>query len=242
MTRTKASRSGAAIRRRSKRRRKRLALAELDDLFGDRLTYRERMSGGPEWCSWELVATATARERLRSWIVSTPRPWRSTADQEARNALWDHFYGDEVARLVTARVISTLPPPVVAYLLSRVTFLAVGAGSRGWAGGLIEPDPDRPWLVVLSARGAIDKTLPLLVAHELAHCWLLGEPSKPLRDSFEHYTIKQTSLADVKPEHQPKVVQVRRRYDRHEVEACALADCWGYPWPHSTQLARGAAK
>ena len=226
------------------RRGKRLALSEIDELFGDRLTYRERMAGGPEWLAWELVATTTARERLRSWIVETPQPWRSMSDPEARNALWDQFFGDDLGRLVAARVISAMPPAVQAYVIARVTFLAVGARARGWAGGPINTG-DRPWLVVLSARGEVDTTLPGLIAHEVAHCWLLGEPTKPMCDSFESHTIKKTSLADVKPEHRPAVVQSRRRYDRGEAEAHALARCWGFPWPHgphSTQLRGGAAK
>ena len=226
-----------------RRRGKRLALAELDDLFGDRLTYRERMAGGPDWCTWELCATSTARERLRSWVVSTPKPWRSMVDQQARNKLWDAFYGCEVMRLVTARVLASLPPPVQAYVSERVRFLGVGVQVRGWAGGPL-PDADRPWLVVLSGHGEGDRTLPLVIAHELAHCWLLGEPSTPICDSFEAHTIKRTPLGEVEPKNQAKVERVRRRYDRREFEACALADCWGFRWggPHSTQLRAGAAR
>lgn len=175
------------------------------------------MSGGPDWCSWELCATEPARDRLRAWVDETPEPWQAMSEAEIRVALWGNFYGDELVRLIAAKVISQLPMPVADYTLKNVAFLAVGASVRGWAGA---PPAlyagRRPWLVVLGAWAAADTTLPQLIAHELAHCWLIREPAEPLVDSFESYTLRETTVGDVKPEHRPAVLQWRQRYKRRE--------------------------
>ena len=92
----------------------------LDELFGDRLSYCERMSGGPDWCSWELCATEPARDRLRAWVDETPEPWQAMSEAEIRVALWGNFYGDELVRLIAAKVITQLPMPVADYTLKNV--------------------------------------------------------------------------------------------------------------------------
>ena len=69
---------------------------------------------------------------------------------------------------------------------------------------------------MLGAWAAADTTLPQLIAHELAHCWLIREPAEPLVESFESYTLRETTVGDVKPEHRPAVLQWRQRYKRRE--------------------------
>ncbi len=220
-----------------KRLGKRLALAELDALFGDRLSYRERMAGGPPWACWELVATAEAREKLTAWLATDPpRPWESPPREVIGNALWGAFFGDDVLRRVTARVLASLPLPVVQYTLDRVTFLGVGAQLRGWAGAPPALDVSKPWLVALGAWATIDTSAPALAAHEISHTWLLREPTAPLVDSFEASTVRDTEIADVKPEHRPALLQWRRGYDRREREADALMAAWGFSWPQNSPL------
>src|SRR5687768_15975263 len=76
----------------------------------------------PEWLTPALVATTPAVRRLRSWAALMEGQWASRDVGTVRGRL--HFIGSRILGDLTARVLAErLPPPVVDYLLGRVTFV-----------------------------------------------------------------------------------------------------------------------
>ncbi len=238
MTTTTAATPEAPPLEAGKRLGKRLAIAELDKLFGERLSYRERMAGGPLWACWELTATPAARLRLMLWLATDPpRPWISPPAEEIAHRLRPNFFGDDALRDTTARVLASAPPPVVEYVLDRVAFLGLGSTLFGLA---CPPLPmELPWLVAIAANngsgvGERDETAPVLVAHECAHCWLLLEPGGTLSESEVSAKLHTTSPGDVPEVERPAMRKRRERHNRREREADELAAAWGFSWPQNS--------
>ena len=216
----------------------RLASAEIEDLFGNRLSWRERMAGGPEWLSWEMVASDAARTKLTAYLEATPQPW-TRPDDTWRNI---SFVGDEVILEVTLATLRVLPPPVVSYAVSRVTFVGVGGRVAGFCGAPLGFG-DRPWLIVLSAANGTKESVGRVVAHEIAHAWLESEPAdgSHVMAAVEHWAMSTQPLELVQ-EHSPEMVArvtgFRNRCDRNEKRARTLTRAWGFddPEPLSTKV------
>ena len=202
-------------------------------MFGDRLTYRERMAGGPSWCSWELCRTEPAREKLRMWIASDPvRPWRLTT--KAVNArLRSNLYGCPVMSGHVIRTIAELPAPMGIYAAERVSILCAGGSLHGTASAPLQTG-DRPWFVVLSApvgAEALDLSeLRGTTVHEVCHTWLEPEPGNRRRMAtiVEQHHRMELSL-DRLPESERAEVRLRRaRYASLEDQARELVRVLGF--------------
>jgi hypothetical protein len=207
----------------------RLAVAELEQLIGDILPWREVMSGGPRWLTWELCATKSARTKACDWLHRVSRPWFPPDPGAVHVKL--AFLGDDVIHSAVTRVLCELPPPVRDYALQRVTFLGVGVRTLGWAGSRIGFG-DRPWLVVLSAvnaKGGADE-LRDLVGHELAHTWLGVEPAadQVAAGAFWQQTVYDVPLEELPEADRAELIRRRREYAHGEELARALARSWGF--------------
>ena len=216
------------------RRGKRLALAEIDELFGDRLTDRERSAGGPEWLTWELCATPAARLRLVIWLHDNQRPWATPPAAAIAERLRPCFYGDDALRPVVARVLEAAPAPVVAHLLDSVSFFALGASLRGLSS---TPMPmERPWMVAFAVHGARDETAERLIAHEVAHAWLHSIAKRSMPVAVRSARMRNMKVADVDGDEEKlgELSEFRTRRNRHEDQANALAATWGFDWPEAT--------
>lgn len=207
----------------------RLAVAELEHLAGDTLTWREVMAGGPAWLRWELCATPAARAKLRDWLQRIPRPWQTPKPENVYTAL--SFVGDSAIHAAVARLLCELPPPVCDYAVARVTFIGAGVRTLGWCGA--RPDfGERPWCVVLSGVNDADgrDRLRDLAAHELAHAWLGDEPAadQVAAGAFFMETAHDIPLEELPGDRRELIIRHRAEYARHEALARALVRALGF--------------
>ena len=147
----------------------------------DALLPPERPAALPGWLCNELIATEAAAEKLRGWGVRTPPPWTAPTAAEVLTRI--HFAGADVplAHLVARLLAERLPPPVTDYAIEHVTFIGAGRSIGGFCGPRIDFGT-RPWVIVLANMSvANDDWTPDLIAHELTHSWLLGEPHEDVR-------------------------------------------------------------
>jgi hypothetical protein len=189
----------------------------------------ERMVQIPGWLQTELVATPEAESKLRLWSESTPPPWTNS---DAGTILPNlYFYGDVEIAAHTADVLSQLPTPVAAYVRRATTFTGAGLSLHGHCGS--RPDfGSRPWWIELSATNGVER-LRDVVAHEVAHAWLLPEPApgQTTATAFAWSTIVHLPIPDdldLSPETLECVAQRRALSARRETEARALTRAWGF--------------
>ncbi|HEX7126650.1 MAG TPA: hypothetical protein VF406_12915 [Thermodesulfobacteriota bacterium] len=208
----------------------RVSSVEVAALFGDALSYRETMAGGPPWLCWPLVATPAARSKLTDWARRAPRPWATPDAATLLTRL--AVTGDEEIAYGVAEVLSELPPPVIDYARTRVSFLAVGLRISGWCGA--RPDlADRPFVIVLGPADRTRDGIRRVIAHEVAHAWLLPEPppSTVAAGALWMETVHGLPLGEV-PEAAREAVLARRQASAvHERQAEALVAAWGFPDP-----------
>ncbi len=193
----------------------------------------ERVKRLPAWLTRELISTTGAREKLHDWATRTPKPWDAPPDP-AQVFVALHCYGDPTIPHLLARLLCELPPPVRDHALRSVTFLTVGCTYAGWCG----PPPDyaeRPWFIVVRAETGhpaelrIVDGLRFLIAHEVAHSWLLDEhpPGTRLRDALWHQTIFDSPAVCV-PADALEAVMAERYEARRDERLCeALTRSWG---------------
>jgi hypothetical protein len=185
----------------------------------------------PPWYSPPLVATTPARAKLSAWSAKTPREaWSAPGDPAAVLATVRAF-GDEVLAHTLARVIAGLPPPVCAYAVDRVTFFGVGLTMLGSASAPL-PRDDRPWLVTYSHqdKGEGDDWTPDLMAHEVAHAFLLEEPTpgETVRSALWNATVMLSPMERIPGDVAGTVKRLRQTSDRYERECVALTSAWGF--------------
>jgi hypothetical protein len=183
----------------------------------------------PAWLIPELVSTRPACEKLRGWLDRHTAPATPLTPGDVLARI--QFCGDEVLAHLTARLLAErLPPPVCQYAIDRVTFLGVGFQKLGLCGPPL-PSQGRPWLISLSAHRTDDPSdVDDLVAHEIAHAWLLEEPGAAVvsRTAFWHQTVLRLPMADVPADVEAQVRQQRRLSARDETEARRLTRAWGF--------------
>jgi hypothetical protein len=191
----------------------------------DTLTPAARAASLPAWLTDEMIQTPAAAAKLRSWAQTTPREAWSEASDPAHVLVSLHAFGDPVMPHEISTVLCRLPAPVRAYVVARVTFVCVGRAFAGWCGPRFTCAT--PWLIVMSAREDPDA----LIAHEVAHSWLLLEPSPDARlmAAFTDWTIHDTPIAHVPPEALAAVLRERDASARHEREVHTLVAAWGFP-------------
>jgi hypothetical protein len=177
----------------------------------------------PAWATRELVQTPAAREKLARLAAAHPGGWPTlTAEQvfASMACVGDPVLTERVARVIADR----LPAPVSAYALTRVQFVLVGRAILGFCAAPLPTD--RPWTIVVSYQRHFDA----IVAHEVGHSWLLGEPAPHLRvaSSFWMSTIEHTPIEQVPPSARLYVMTLRRQIQQHEEEVRALTRSWGF--------------
>ncbi len=202
----------------------RLALSYLDQLTAGRLTFRERMSGGPRWLRSSLCATESARTRLREWFEHHPQPWAMQNSGEVLIAL--HFVGDIPLHQLLAKTLALLPPPVTDHVLKSTTFAGVGSRIMGFTGARPALG-DRPFFVALSAADTLTRTIELML-HEVSHVWLMPapEPDQVAGEAFYAETLYGTPLKEVPPNAVDNVVAARKTMREHERTAKNLTRDW----------------
>jgi hypothetical protein len=188
----------------------------------ERLSPVARATHLPTWLSGALIATEAASHKLRAWARQTARAAWSEPGDPAAVLVALRAFGDPVMPHEIARALCRVPAPVRDYVLGAVTFVCVGRSFAGWCGAW--PEPSTPWLVVLSARDRLEG----LVAHEIAHAWLMPEPAAGdrLRSAFAQHAIDVTPLAKVPAAARVDVLAERAAACRSS-RAAALLDAWG---------------
>lgn len=202
----------------------RLALSFLDELTAGRLSYKERMRGGPRWLSSELVATEPAQERLRKWFENNPQPWTTPSAGDILVAL--HFVGDVKLHQILAKTLCLLPPPVVEHVTQNSTFIGIGSRIMGFAGARPAID-NRPYFVVLSTADTMTRTIEFIL-HELSHVWLMAEPEsyQVAGEALYGDVIYDTPLEKVPARALDAVVAARKTKSEHERVAENLTRDW----------------
>jgi hypothetical protein len=186
----------------------------------------ERGTRLPAWMSVELIMTAAATDKLRTWARQTARSEWSEPGDPAALLVELRAYGDPVMLHELARALCRLPRPVADYCLRAVTFVCVGRSFAGWCGSW--PENRTPWLIVLSARERLEN----LIAHEVAHAWLMPEPAGQvfMMPAFVQQTIEATPLVDMPCTAREAVLAARAESARDErqvdrlLQACGIAN------------------
>lgn len=218
----------------------RLAQATLETLFGDRLTWRERMGGGPAWAQSELVSTKSARQHLVDWLETAgPSPWEPLEIDDIIAPLRATFHGDIFVHNVLFAVLAKIPRPVAEYALANVTWLGLGCALLGTCGPVTDFG-DRVWRVDISAPRAVNGKFPptagveYLIAHEIGHCWTMPAPDPGMYvwTRAEVAFIYNEPLAEIerrRPAAALVAKTLRQRYAKYERVADRLARQWGFP-------------
>jgi hypothetical protein len=187
------------------------------------------LRGGPSWLTWELVATPSARIKLFDWIETAPAPWWEAATMSRDEALqWIDYAGDTLVLGALLDVLAAVPRPVAEHVTAACNI--VGTGAQTW-GMCALPSVPRPWTVTVSP-GPQGDLAHAVIAHELAHVWLLPRPGA---DQRRPSVVEDLARASLRVEHcktEAQVAGLRRfRSDgaRDEAEADALAASWGFP-------------
>jgi hypothetical protein len=207
-----------------------VSLPERHESLDRRFTFRELVH--VSWLRRPMTATPAARAKLLAWEARTPRPWPPAPDPATVLTSLE-FVGDRTMPHVLARLISELPPPVADYAIARVAYIGVGMQCYAFCGPRVQMR-DRPWLIVLGPGDQSRETLRRVMAHEIAHTWLLDEPEA--RDvaatAFWHTAVFDEALRDEDPAAAKlRVNQLRIDSMRDERQARELAACWGFEEP-----------
>ena len=177
------------------------------------------------WFSPELIASEPATERLESWFaLGGPTLSRRTV---ARDLI---VLGLDGVRALLVSALRRCPPPVVHHVVHRVWVLGCGRGLSGW----MSQAP--PWpisgtvqLVVLDGKLPGQELLGLL-AHEVAHSWLLPTaPPADVQRIRERVVHRQRISRLAHAWHLPNPLV--RGVERDERAAAALARAWGFDGP-----------
>ncbi len=176
----------------------------------------------PTWAVPELVLTAPALERAK-----TPRPWPVRSEFDvfvSLNVVGDILFAELAARTLARRI----PPPVVDYIIKRATVLTLGYPNLGFAGPQVRSE-HRPWLITLLHRS--DDEFAAVLAHEVAHAWLLPEPTETMvcGNAFWHFTIFDTPIDSVPADVRDVVMEHRFQSRDNEIAAVRLTRAWGFP-------------
>jgi hypothetical protein len=185
---------------------------------------RARAALMPEWLTDELLL-GDGERKLTAWSAEASPPWPAPSAAEVVKRL--AFIGDASLACIVAGVLAArIPRPVVDYVTTRVQFIGTGLRILGFCGPARGED-DRPWRVVVSFQ---PQHFEDLVAHEIAHCWTLTEPS---RESIAAGAIYQNAMlaADwslVPASLAASVHAARCENDQREALAARLAGSWGF--------------
>jgi hypothetical protein len=200
-------------------------------LLGGQLSWKELAKGEPGWLCPALAATVAARDRLASWCAGGGLQRVAPSEAEIERAV--QFVGDEEVLPLVSRVLARVPPPVRDHSLTNAWIVGVGRSTHGYV-ALAPPqrlaERDEPLkLVVLAVAGLRDDDACSLIAHELAHHWLLrwSAPASAtvttVAEAREHHDRLLTFARDwdVLP-------QVLAPIERDEREAAELCRVWGF--------------
>jgi hypothetical protein len=181
----------------------------------------ERPKHLPSWLIPALVATEGACVRLRRW-------W--TAGQPDADPEHITFAGDEEIRRAAVHVLTRVPACVRYHAVSSTLIVGVGRSSVGWqqtAPQLPSPADEPLGVVCVSGHAVDDVNLHAIVAHELAHQWLIspGTARAPQQTAEEQqaraYHVTLACQLD-------RLQELYAGPMRAEREACALAAAWGF--------------
>jgi hypothetical protein len=183
----------------------------------------------PPWLTPAFVATEPARQKLAAWIAAG----KPDAPTPADALVTQQHIGDELLAHAIARTLSALPAPLGHYAVGHCQFISVGASIRGFCAPHVSHE--RPWLIVLSTAGQDVPLFEAVVAHEVAHAWLLEEPQPNVTcpSSFAQNVVMhaQTVPTDVAD----SINHERHRYARNERQCRELVEALGYrdpsDWP-----------
>jgi hypothetical protein len=217
------------------------------------------------WLVPEMLATEAARERLLRWAKGGGLLEPDTPEARRAIIARIPFVGDDMLQPLVEQALQQLPPPVLDHVRRHGLLLPVGLSCGGFAALEPTPEPDavevRRLLVLHYAAPAgrlalarlvrrwprlerwfragtikcSDDVFLALVAHEVAHNWLLAAPPpaerRPRAEAIEQhdrlieYATKWGLLH--------RVIDPRAQ-DEHQAERLAYA--WGF-----AQATRGDA-
>jgi hypothetical protein len=192
---------------------------------------RSLADGGkfPAWFRPSLISTPAARNRLRTWAETTPRPWPNPTPSEILAALC--VIGDEYCAARIAGVChQRLPLPVIYYVIQHVVIVATGIRALGFCSPPRLTSDLRHWLVVVASRGPDDPHFGDLIGHEVAHVWTLPAPraDQCCAGCVFASAVTDLELRHVPAAYRPTVIAAREVYDRGENVARRLAASWGF--------------
>lgn len=192
------------------------------------LNPKDRAAALPSWCVPELIATESARDRLRAWAAA------GAAQPDA--ALVRVVAGDLEA--LVRRTLASLPAPVIDHLARHAFILATGREVAGWCASLPAPRTDategQRVLVATMPRSGADADFCSMVMHEAAHHWL--EPGAPLHQvsvtaAAVHEARDNRALMLKCGVEWGLLHRLTEPAGQRERRACRLARAWGATGP-----------
>lgn len=215
-----------------------MTIAEQHAAFDGTLNYRQILGWRVgEWLTPQLVERAESRVRLRRWAeVGGPLgPFPLNVVGVGPKAY-------DAADRVAARV----PAPVAWHAARHVVVAAMDRSLAGYikqlpAMALTSPPPDEPPRLVVVDQGVEPEELETTIAHELAHSWTSGVPSRQFsaREAQHLQLVAQAIPAD-----DPRFLQL----GREEELARILPAQWGFrgagamlPWSPQRRQGRAVA-
>ena len=189
-----------------------------------------RARAAPEWLVPELVSTPPAADKLKCWLRQSPA-WPARRDPAAV-LTQQRLFGDEALSHLVARCLAErIPAPVCDYVVEHATIVAVGVQTIGFCSPPIAR-AGRPWQIFLSSFAEEDPHRFLgLVAHEVAHPFLLDEPGEDEwleTTAFWTETVERMPIENVPPEARPACQALRQRMSQYETECRQLTRAWGF--------------
>jgi hypothetical protein len=174
----------------------------------------------------EALMTEAAAARLRSWFeAGAPRLSRRVVARDAT------VMGLNSRRREIMAVLYRLPPVVVHHVVRRGWILGCDRSLSGWVTQAPPPPAGDPLQLVVVDGKLTHEDFPRVLAHELAHCWLLAvvppAQNRPLverRAQWRRHDLLVANLSRKWNQPNPLV----REEARSEYQTAALARSWGF--------------
>lgn len=199
------------------------SLAERYEMLAGQVPERELARGNPPWFMSALVATTDAQARLRRWAAQGGFDQGLMFPDDIARRL--RFAGDEEIRVRVIAVLGDVAPPVRDHLLETTLVVGVGQSSCGWVAKAPEPGPRLRIMALCGVRD--DGQARAVIAHEIAHTWLLPDPPAAAGDDVDRDRPNTMTLAA----EWGQLDHLERICVRDERLAAQLAHAWGFRGP-----------